>query len=95
MRWVFGEAVGSLSDSLAGLPEDRPVAMIAGNRPVGLGRLSGALPGSSDGTVAVDETRHPELADHVIVASTHTGLLNSARTAELAASFLLQGRFSR
>jgi pimeloyl-ACP methyl ester carboxylesterase len=69
MRWVFGKAGEILNEARVGLPTGRRVAMIAGNRPVGLGRLSGALPGASDGTVAVDETRHPQLADHVIVAA--------------------------
>ena len=93
MRWLFGQAAGCLHEGIIRLPRNRPVAVIAGSRQVGLGMLSGALSGASDGTVAVDETCHEGLADHVTIPVTHTGLLSSAKTAELAASFLLAGRF--
>jgi pimeloyl-ACP methyl ester carboxylesterase len=93
MRWLFGQAAGVLQEGLFKIPCDRPVAMVSGSRPLGLGMLSGALTGASDGTVAVDETRHEGLADHVTIPVTHTGLLGSAKTAELAATFLLKGQF--
>lgn len=69
------------------------VGMVAGNVPRGMGRLFTRFDGASDGTVALEETRLPCLADHCIVHSTHTGLVFSAEAAEQAAHFLHEGRF--
>lgn len=69
------------------------VGMVAGNVPRGMGRLFTRFDGVSDGTVALEETRLPCLADHCIVHSTHTGLVFSAEAAEQAAHFLHEGRF--
>jgi pimeloyl-ACP methyl ester carboxylesterase len=69
------------------------VGMIAGRTPLGLGRYFGRITGENDGTVAVDETRLPGLADHTVIASSHTGLLYSAQVARLTAGFLRDGRF--
>lgn len=69
------------------------IGVIAGDRPLGLGRYFGHLHGPSDGTVAVAETRLDGLADHVVVAASHTGLLFSAQAARQAAGFLHTGRF--
>lgn len=71
------------------------VAVVAGDRPLGLGQLFGRFPGPSDGTVAVDETRLPGLADHVVVPTSHSGLLFSEEAAQLARRFLGEGRFQR
>ena len=49
--------------------------------------------GPSDGTVAVAETRLPGLADHCLVAASHTGLVFSRPAAGQAAAFLRHGRF--
>jgi pimeloyl-ACP methyl ester carboxylesterase len=69
------------------------VGVVAGDRPLGLGQLFGAFPGPSDGTVAVDETRVPGLADHTVIATSHSGLLLSEEASELAMRFLGEGRF--
>jgi len=69
------------------------VGMVAGNIPKGVGRLFSALDGDSDGTVAVEETRLPGLADHCVVASSHSGLVFSADAARQAVAFLRDGRF--
>jgi pimeloyl-ACP methyl ester carboxylesterase len=71
----------------------REVGMIAGRMPLGLGAMLGHLAGEHDGTVAVDETRLPGLADHCVVEANHTGLLFSADVAQRVARFLRQGRF--
>jgi hypothetical protein len=68
--------------------------MIAGVRPVGLGRLVGGLEPPHDGTVAVAETRVDGLADHVCLPVTHTGMLIAPGVAAHAARFLLTGGFS-
>ena len=72
----------------------RQVGMIAGRTPLGLGAMLGHFEGDHDGTVAVEETRLPGLADHCVVETNHTGLLFSPEVAQLTASFLHCGRFS-
>lgn len=71
------------------------IGMIAGNRPLGLGRYFGHIHGPSDGTVAVAETLLPGLADHLVIPASHTGLLFSAEAARQAAGFFQAGRFQR
>lgn len=69
------------------------VGMVAGNVPHGLGRHFARFEGESDGTVSLEETHLPGLADHCVVASSHSGLVFSAVAARQAAHFLSQGRF--
>lgn len=69
------------------------VGMVAGNLAHGLGRHFTRFEGESDGTVAMEETRLPGLADHCVVASSHSGLVFSADAARQAAHFLREGRF--
>ena len=71
------------------------VGMVAGNLPHGLGRHFTQFDGESDGTVSIDETRLPGLADHCVVASSHSGLVFSEVAARQAACFLRQGRFQQ
>lgn len=71
----------------------RQVGMIAGRTPVGLGAVLGHFEGEHDGTVAVEETRLPGLADHCVVESNHTSLLFSPDVARLIAGFLHEGHF--
>lgn len=53
------------------------LVMIAGNKPFGLGRLLADFQGAHDGTVAVAETMHPALHEHLLLPVSHTGLLLS------------------
>lgn len=71
----------------------REVGMIAGRMPLGLGAVLGHFDGDHDGTVAVEETRLPGLADHRVVESSHTSLLFSPEVARLVAGFLHTGHF--
>ncbi|MGY1530444.1 alpha/beta fold hydrolase [Luteimonas sp. A649] len=71
------------------------VAMIAGNRPRGLGALVARFAGPHDGTVSVDETHVPWLSDHLVIDASHSGLLVSADAARQAIGFLQYGRFPR
>ncbi|MEW9572372.1 esterase/lipase family protein [Rhodanobacter sp. Si-c] len=71
----------------------REVGVIAGRLPLGLGAMLGQLDGEHDGTVAVEETRLPGVADHCVVEANHTGLLFSQEVARLVNAFLRQGRF--
>ena len=55
------------------------LVMIAGCRPLGLGRIMVKMQGEHDGTVAVSETRHPDLHAHHCIPCGHSGLLLAAR----------------
>jgi pimeloyl-ACP methyl ester carboxylesterase len=72
----------------------QPLGVIAGSRPVGLGRLLGPLALPHDGTVAVAETRIEGAADHLVLPVTHLSMLWSAAVADQAVQFLREGRFA-
>jgi len=69
------------------------IGVIAGTRPIGIGRLLGPIASPHDGTVAVEETRLPGATEHRVVHATHTALLFSRPVAELVGAFLAHGRF--
>ena len=71
----------------------RDWGMIAGSKNSGLGVLTGGLPDKGDGTVLIEETRHPKQTEHIIVNTSHTGLLFSKEVAELTARFLKVSSF--
>ncbi len=72
----------------------REVGVIAGRVPLGLGAVFGHLEGEHDGTVAVEETRLPGVADHCVVESSHMGLLFSTEVAAQVDHFLRDGHFA-
>jgi pimeloyl-ACP methyl ester carboxylesterase len=71
------------------------VGSVAGNIPLGVGRLLGPFPEPNDGTVAVAETAIAGLTDHIVLPVSHVALLWSAAVAAQTEHFLLQGRFRR
>ena len=71
------------------------IGQVAGNSPRGVGRMLGAQGQASDGTVGLAETQWPGLADHCVVAASHTGLAFNAGAAGQVAHFLREGCFSR
>ncbi|KFN51236.1 hypothetical protein P873_02945 [Arenimonas composti TR7-09 = DSM 18010] len=89
---LLGRSCNLLRSGLHEVPHGRQVGMIAGSKPVGVGRLFG-LDRESDGTVALWETRLPGLADHCVLPVTHTGLVLSDEVAAFTAGFLREGRF--
>lgn len=92
---ALGRSAGLLQTGLDRWEGKARVGMVAGNVPHGLGRYFARFEGESDGTVAVDETRLPGLADHCVVACSHSGLVFSADAARQAAHFLREGRFQQ
>ena len=90
---LLGAARELLAGGCEGWPEGRRVGMIAGTRGLGLGVLAGGLVAPHDGTVAVQETRHPRLTDHLELPVTHTGMIYSRAVAAQVRHFLDQGRF--
>ncbi|HKE96557.1 MAG TPA: alpha/beta hydrolase [Povalibacter sp.] len=73
----------------------REVGVIAGSMGLGLGRLFAHLNTDHDGTVLVEETRLPGAKDHIILPTSHTGMLFSAEVADQAACFLECGEFRK
>jgi pimeloyl-ACP methyl ester carboxylesterase len=73
---------------------DRPLGIIAGTQPIGLGRFLARFNEDSDGTVALSETLLPGAADHITLHVSHLGMLASARVARETGTFLQDGRFS-
>ena len=90
---ALGRSGDLLQHGLAEWNGRAEVGLVAGSVPHGLGALMGALHGDSDGTVALAETRLPGLADHCVVAASHSGLVLSPQVAALVAAFLRHGRF--
>jgi pimeloyl-ACP methyl ester carboxylesterase len=98
-QWKHGpHLLGSLASlelcraSLRRWESARELAVIAGSRPVGLGRFVTNLLEPHDGTVCVDETVLPGAAAHVVLDVTHTGMLVSQTVAEAVIAFLREGR---
>ena len=89
-----GAAAGCLEDDHG--PRwlgERELGVIAGTRPIGLGRLVGVKAEPNDGTVAVEETRLANETDRLELPLTHVTLMFSSRVAKAAAKFLRSGRF--
>ncbi len=73
----------------------RDIGVIAGNVPLGFGRLLAKLDGANDGTIAVSETQLDGARDHMVMPVSHKGLLVSANVADQAAAFIQRGEFLR
>jgi len=75
--------------------EKREIGVIAGNVPLGFGRLVARFDEDNDGTIAVSETRLAGASDHLVMAVSHKGMLVSSDVADQAGSFLKRGEFLR
>jgi pimeloyl-ACP methyl ester carboxylesterase len=73
----------------------RDVGVIAGSMGLGLGRLFANFNADHDGTVSIEETYLPGAKDHIVMSTSHTGLVFSAEVAGQAAWFLREGKFRR
>ena len=91
--WALGRSRALLEAGCPTWQGPAQVGVVAGNVARGAGRLLAHFDGPSDGTVAVAETRLPGLADHCIVAASHTGLVFSRAAADQAVAFLRHGHF--
>ncbi|HVV95718.1 MAG TPA: alpha/beta fold hydrolase [Rhodanobacteraceae bacterium] len=94
-RWVLGANHNVLVSGVERWDGSRPVGVVAGRMPFGLGiSLCALLKAPHDGTVSVEETRLAGLSDHCTVDATHTGLLFSSDVVDLTIGFLRNGRFA-
>ena len=71
----------------------RELGLIAGTRPLGLGRFFARFDEDCDGTVAVSETKLPGHTAHMTLPVSHMGMLTSTDVARQVGSFLEHGRF--
>jgi hypothetical protein len=72
----------------------RQLGSIAGSIAIGISLLLSDLPRPNDGTVSVAATRLEGMSDHLVVKTTHMGLLFSRRAAAQVIAFLEHGRFN-
>ncbi len=100
----------ALDGTVAPLPKDIELGVIAGNKAQGLGQpilsyhnrqlrkadssITNELL-AHDGTVYVKETKLARAADHLIMPVTHTGMLVNKDVAEQAIYYLQHGHFKR
>ena len=73
----------------------RELGIIAGDLPLGAGRMLGGLARPNDGAVAVAETEVAGASDRICLHGTHLGLLWLRETADRVDRFLRHGRFGR
>jgi len=73
----------------------RDIGVIAGNVPLGFGRLVANFDEDNDGTIGVSETRLDGARDHLVMPVSHKGMLVSADVADQAAAFIKRGEFLR
>jgi hypothetical protein len=72
----------------------REFGVIAGSRPLGIGRVVAPdLPAPSDGVISVEETRVPGMRDHIVLNVNHSGMLVSRAVAHQICVFLRNGAF--
>ncbi len=78
-----------------GVTESHEIGCIAGDVPIGFGRLIAGFNEANDGTVAISETRMPGLKDHLVLPVSHKGMLISKDVVDQTAAFLRRGEFLR
>lgn len=83
------------SDWASHVCEHREIGVIAGNVPLGFGRLVADFREDNDGSVGVSETQLGGVRDHLIMPVSHKGMLVSSDVADQAGSFLRRGAFLR
>ncbi len=71
----------------------RDLGVIAGDMPLGMGRLLGRMDGPNDGTVLVAETALAGATAQLRLRVSHMGLPYSRVVADETATFLREGRF--
>lgn len=100
--------IDALDGTVAPLPENITLGVIAGNYPYGLGQVFLQYHNrkrrktgepllehqlSHDGTVYVEETKICGASDHIILPVSHTGMLVNKQVAEQTCYFLEHGQF--
>ena len=89
---VLGTAPDSLPNSLK--PVDAEIGVITGNRSLNP-LFSWLIPGDDDGKVAVERAKLSEMADFMVVASSHSFIMNHPKVLNQVVFFLKNGKFER
>jgi pimeloyl-ACP methyl ester carboxylesterase len=85
-----------LHPTLRALPAiNYPLGIVAGNRTVDPISSFLILPRPNDGKVSVQRTRLDGMADHIIVETSHNGLLRNPAAIGQTVAFLREGRFDQ
>lgn len=92
-RWMLGESAPLWSERDMRWARAEPLGVIAGTRPIGLGRLLGRLAGPNDGVVTVEETTIEGLSERITLPVGHSQMLISAQVAAQVTAFLADGKF--
>lgn len=93
-RWLLGASVLQWLRQPAPQVDPRyELGVIAGCKPIGLGRLVGGLPAPSDGAVCVVETAAPGSRDQIVLKVSHSGMLISPQVTRQINAFLCDGNF--
>jgi pimeloyl-ACP methyl ester carboxylesterase len=92
--WLGDALERGLLGGAPGLTGGREVAVIAGDRSLGLGGLLAGFDEPHDGTVAVAETALEGATERVVLRHSHFGLVFSAEVADAVARFLMTGRLA-
>lgn len=89
---TLGKSAEALLGNVPKWKGDRALAVFAGTRSRGVGRMLGApLDDPNDGTVAVSETKTDNCTLHVQIPYSHTGMLFSRHVAAFVDEFLRTG----
>jgi pimeloyl-ACP methyl ester carboxylesterase len=95
----LGQAFMGFAGDVLAVPRERrwggarELGVIAGDLPLGAGRLLGHMGEPNDGTVLVRETDLPGAAGQLRLRVSHSGMPYSPTVARQAAAFLRLGRF--
>lgn len=82
------------AECLRGLPSpDYAVGIVAGNRTIDPFASFFIVPRPNDGRVSVNSTMLEGMTDHIVIRTTHSGLLTSRHAIEQTIAFLREGRF--
>jgi pimeloyl-ACP methyl ester carboxylesterase len=92
-RWMMGACCDICPERQASWKRAAPLGVVAGTRPLGLGRALGRLPGPNDGVVCVEETMVDGMSASNLVPLGHSLLIVSATVGTLVERFFVSGRF--